>query len=62
MVTSVSVCNVLTARAYMVVSCLKVNMRDTVLEVPWRFSRGAGAPSGVAVAARLSYENSHARP
>jgi len=46
----------------MVVSRLKVNSRDTVLELPWRISRGASAPGGVAVAVRFGYENSLARP
>jgi translation elongation factor EF-Tu-like GTPase len=48
---------VLAARAYMM-----VNMRGTVLEVPWRSSRDSATPVGVAVAAGFSYENSHARP
>jgi hypothetical protein len=55
-------CWALTARAYMMVLWLKVNMRGTVLEVPWRSSRDSATPVGVAVAAGFSYENSHARP
>jgi hypothetical protein len=46
----------------MMVLRLKVNMRGTVLEVPWRSSRDSATPVGVAVAAGFSYENSHARP
>jgi len=62
MVTSVSVCAAPAARAYMVVSCLKVNKRGSAAEVQWRSSRGAAGPGGVAVAAGLSYEISRARP
>jgi hypothetical protein len=47
-------------RAYMVVWRLKVNIRGTAEEVQWRASRNAAAAGGVAVTARLSYENSHA--
>src|SRR5215471_10572203 len=60
MVASVSACNVRTARAYMVVCRLKVNIRGTAEEVRWRASRNAAAPCGVAVAARLRYENGSA--
>jgi hypothetical protein len=60
MVTSVSACTVRTARAYMVVTRLKVNIRGTTEEVQGRASRNPIATGGVAVTARLSYENSHA--
>jgi hypothetical protein len=46
----------------MMVLRLKVNMRGTVLEVPWRSSRASATPVGVAVAAGFSYENDHVRP
>jgi hypothetical protein len=62
MVTSVSVRNALTARAYMVGSRLKVNIRGMAQEVRWRFLPGNAAPGGVAVAAGFGYENSHPRP